>query len=152
MFLSLEQPIVISLIAVIAVQYAFATFCLMKLATLDLSRKNYILWNVFILLVFFVGDIAFLIYYFKAGKSKRIPDFVPTSDVAEQKPDPDGEETIDDGDGVAIDKELGDGEGGTVESADSDGEQGESAGGDTPQEHSDIDGESDSEQTQSDGE
>lgn len=72
MFLSLEFPIVISLIAVIVVQYGFAVFCLVKLAYLDLPRKTYILWNVFILLAFFVGGIVFLIYYARGGKDKRI--------------------------------------------------------------------------------
>ncbi len=72
MFLSLEFPIVISIIAVIVVQYGFAVFCLVKLAYIDLPRKTYILWNVFILLAFFVGGIVFLIYYARVGKHKKI--------------------------------------------------------------------------------
>lgn len=88
MFLSLEQPVVITLIAIIAAQYAFATFCLMKLATLDLPRKNYVLWNLFILLVFFIGGIVFLVYYSKAKNTKTVPPFVPP--VTEQS---DGETT-----------------------------------------------------------
>lgn len=58
-------------------QYAFALFCLFKLAYLDVSKKEYALWNLFILLVFFVGGIAFLIYYFKVKDVKRIPPYNP---------------------------------------------------------------------------
>lgn len=76
--MSLTQPVIITLVAVIAAQYAFATFCLMKLATIDLPRKNYALWNVFILLVFFIGGIVFLIYYFKVKDSLTIPPYKPT--------------------------------------------------------------------------
>ena len=78
MFLSLEQPIVIALVTIIALQYTFATLCLMKLARLDLPRKKYVLWNLFILLVFFIGGIVFLVYYFKVRDTLRIPEFVPT--------------------------------------------------------------------------
>lgn len=63
--LTQTQTIIVSLVAVIFVQYIIATFCLMRLATLDIPRKSYILWNLFILLVFFVGDIAFIVYYYK---------------------------------------------------------------------------------------
>ncbi|MCH5350731.1 MAG: hypothetical protein J1F39_02025 [Clostridiales bacterium] len=80
MFLSLSQPVIITLVVVIAAQYGFATFCLMKLATIDLPRKNYALWNVFIILVFFIGGIVFLIYYSKVKESLRIPPYVPTGE------------------------------------------------------------------------
>lgn len=78
MLLSLETPVVISLVALIAVQYAFATFCLMKLARLDLPRKNYVLWNLFILLVFIIGGTVFLIYYFKVKDKLTVPEYVPS--------------------------------------------------------------------------
>lgn len=72
MFLSLETPILIGLIAAVAVQYGFAVFCLVKLAYLDITKKQYILWNLFILLVFYIGGIVFLIWYAKTGKTKKI--------------------------------------------------------------------------------
>ena len=73
MFLnSVQAYIILPIIAVVVLQYAFALFCLMKLAYLDISRKNYILWNVFILLVFFIGGAVFLVYYYKHPE-KLIP-------------------------------------------------------------------------------
>ncbi len=78
MFLSAIEPyIVVTLIIIIAVQYAIALFCLLKLAYLDIDKRTYVLWNLFILLVFFIGDIAFLIYYYKVGKNNRIPEKLP---------------------------------------------------------------------------
>ena len=76
------------IIAIVIVQYGLALFCLLKLAYLDLTKKEYVLWNVFILIVFFIGDIAFLIYYGKVKDTKRIPPYVP-----EEKPtdEPTGE-------------------------------------------------------------
>lgn len=66
MFLSAIQPYIVAIIiAVIVVQYAFALFCLLKLAYLDIDKKYYILWNVFILLAFFIGGAVFLVYYYK---------------------------------------------------------------------------------------
>ena len=66
MFLSAVQPYIVAIIiAVVVVQYAFALFCLLKLAYLDIDKKYYILWNVFILLVFFIGGAVFLVYYYK---------------------------------------------------------------------------------------
>lgn len=79
-FLCLETPAVISIIAVVLVQYALATFCLLKLAFLDVSKKEYVLWNLFILLVFFIGDIAFLIYWSKVKDKKRIPPLPPAAE------------------------------------------------------------------------
>lgn len=82
MFLSaLQTPVVVAIIIVVAVQYAFALFCLLKLAYLDISKRDYVLWNLFILLVFFIGGIAFLVYYYKVGKNKRIPPYTPEADT-----------------------------------------------------------------------
>ncbi|MCH5156028.1 MAG: hypothetical protein J1F69_05410 [Clostridiales bacterium] len=53
------------IIAVVLLQYGFAVYCLLKLAYMDLSRNMYILWNLFILIVFFIGGAVFLVYYFK---------------------------------------------------------------------------------------
>ena len=86
MFLSALQPyVVVIIIAIVAVQYAIALFCLLKLAYLDISKREYVLWNLFILIVVFVGDIAFLIYYYKVGKNKRIPPYVPPVESDEVK-------------------------------------------------------------------
>lgn len=73
MFLSAIQPYVVAIIIVLIVlQYAFALFCLLKLAYFDVSRRDYILWNLFILIGVFVGGIAFLVYYYKHPE-KLIP-------------------------------------------------------------------------------
>ena len=80
MFLSaLQTPVVVAIIIVVAVQYAFALFCLLKLAYLDISKREYVLWNLFILLIFFIGGIAFLVFYYKAGVNKRIPPYAPNA-------------------------------------------------------------------------
>ncbi len=89
MFLSaLQTPIVVAIIIVVAVQYAFALFCLLKLAYLDISKREYVLWNLFILLVFFIGGIAFLVYYYKKGKAKRIPPYTPATAAEETGSEP----------------------------------------------------------------
>ena len=73
MFLSAIQPYVVAIIIVLIVlQYAFALFCLLKLAYFDVSRRDYILWNLFILIGIFVGGITFLVYYYKHPE-KLIP-------------------------------------------------------------------------------
>lgn len=73
MFLSALQPYaVIIIIAVVLLQYAFAVFCLLKLAYMDLTKDRYILWNLFILIVFFIGGAVFLVYY-KKHPELRIP-------------------------------------------------------------------------------
>ena len=88
MFLSslgLPTYAVVIIIAVVAVQYAFALFCLLKLAFLDITKKEYVLWNLLILLVFFIGGIAFLIYYFKVKDTKRIEPYKPEPPKAEEQ-------------------------------------------------------------------
>lgn len=102
MFISALQPYAVAIIiCVIALQYAFALFCLFKLAYLDITKKQYVLWNLFILLVFFVGCIAFLVYYNKVKAEKTIPPFEPKpeSDNAAAHPVSDGDKLdIDDKD------------------------------------------------------
>ncbi|MCH5162179.1 MAG: hypothetical protein J1G38_01665 [Clostridiales bacterium] len=86
MFLSALEPyVVVILIVIVALQYAFALFCLLKLAYLDITKREYVLWNLFILLVFFIGDIAFLVYYYKKGKEKTIPPYVPPVEGDDEK-------------------------------------------------------------------
>ena len=78
MFLSaLQAYVVFIIIAVVLVQYAFAVFCLLKLAYMDISRNRYILWNVFILIVFFIGCAVFLVYYSKHPELRISKDAVP---------------------------------------------------------------------------
>lgn len=73
MFLSALQGYIVAIIVCIVVlQYAFALFCLLKLAYLDLPKKYYVLWNLFVLLIFFIGGAVFLVYYFKHPEL-RIP-------------------------------------------------------------------------------
>lgn len=84
----------IIIIAVVAVQYGFAIFCLLKLAYLDISKKQYALWNVFILLVFFIGGIVFLAYWSKVKDKKTIQPFAPpASENVENKSDDETPET-----------------------------------------------------------
>ena len=78
---------VIIIIVIVAVQYALALFCLLKLAYLDIPKKQYVLWNLLILLVFFIGAAVFLVYYSKVKDTKRIPPY-----VEEQKPEEPTEE------------------------------------------------------------
>ena len=106
MFLSALQPyVVLIIIAVVMVQYGFAIFCLLKLAYMNLSKNYYILWNLFILIVFFIGGAVFLVYYSKHPEL-RIPKSVPPpenaeesarqtqGDISEQKPES-AEEAVD---------------------------------------------------------
>ncbi|MCI9404930.1 MAG: hypothetical protein HFJ21_02830 [Clostridia bacterium] len=73
MLLNGLQPHVVGiLIAVVVLQYAFAIFCLMKLAYLDVTKKEYVLWNLLILLVFFIGGGAFLVYHHKVKEYRSI--------------------------------------------------------------------------------
>lgn len=52
----------IILAPLIAAQYILATVGLVVLSRRDIPTKNYVIWNLVILLVFFVGTILFLIY------------------------------------------------------------------------------------------
>ena len=90
MFLSALQGYIVAIIVCIVVlQYAFALFCLLKLAYLDLAKKNYILWNLFILLIFFIGGAVFLVYYYKHPEL-RIPtdpaENAATTEATEEEP------------------------------------------------------------------
>ena len=50
-------------------QYIYATFALVRLARAHLSTPKYVLWNLFILLAFYIGATVFLIY--DAATKKR---------------------------------------------------------------------------------
>ena len=50
------------ILPIVLVQYISATFALVRLARARLSTPKYVAWNLFILIVFFVGSIAFFIY------------------------------------------------------------------------------------------
>lgn len=66
MFLSALQPyVVFILIAAVLVQYAFAVFCLLKLAFMDITKNKYIIWNLIILFAVYIGGAVFLVYYYK---------------------------------------------------------------------------------------
>ncbi len=78
--LSAIQPYVVGIIiGLTVVQYVFAIFCLLKLAYLDITKREYVLWNLFILLVIFIGGIVFLIYL-KKGNVQKIPPYMPNAD------------------------------------------------------------------------
>ena len=47
---------------VIAAQYLLACITLIVLSKRNCTTKSYVLWNIFILAVFFVGSIVFLVY------------------------------------------------------------------------------------------
>ena len=89
MFLSaLQTYIVAILISVIVVQYAFALFFLLKLSYFDLPKTHYILWNLCILVVFFIGGAAFLVYYYKHPEKRiqKLTDAVKPDAQAEGAP------------------------------------------------------------------
>lgn len=69
LFLSSVNPIFI-LLPIVLAQYIYATVALVFLARARLSALSYALWNVFIVLVFFIGSTAFLIY--DAKRKKKI--------------------------------------------------------------------------------
>ena len=46
----------------IAAQYILAVVGLIALSRRELAKKSYVIWNIVILLVFFAGSIAFMIY------------------------------------------------------------------------------------------
>lgn len=78
MFLSaLQGYVVFIIIAVVMLQYAFAVFCLLKLAYMDIPKNRYILWNLFILIAFFIGGIVFLVYYSKHPELRIPKDGLP---------------------------------------------------------------------------
>lgn len=79
-FLSAVNPIFIVLPIVLA-QYIYATFALVCLARARLSALSYALWNVFIVLIFFIGSTAFLIY--NAQRKKKQSD---TAKAVSEKP------------------------------------------------------------------
>lgn len=56
---------------IIAAQYVLAVIGLIVLSKRDTSTKAYVLWNIFILLVFFLGSIAFLIYNKARPRKKK---------------------------------------------------------------------------------
>lgn len=90
MFLCAVQPYIVAvIIAVIVAQYAFALFCLLKLAYLDLGKKQYVLWNLFILLIFFIGGAAFLVYYYKHPdlRIQKTERDLPSQDNADERKD-----------------------------------------------------------------
>lgn len=58
----LVSSVWIILAPLIAAQYILATVGLIMLSHRDIPTKNYVIWNLVILLVFFVGTITFLIY------------------------------------------------------------------------------------------
>lgn len=65
------HPLVIVL-PLFLVQYMLAIFTLTRLALARLPVKYYVVWNICILLVFFIGSIVFLVYYY--GKRKPVAD------------------------------------------------------------------------------
>lgn len=72
LFLEQRTLILIILAFVLVIQYALAVVALTKLFTLKPSKTKSIAWNIFIMIVFIIGPIAFLIYY--KTKTKQTPD------------------------------------------------------------------------------
>ncbi len=100
MFLNSSLPpyAVAIIIVVVALQYALALFCLLKLAYLDIPKKQYVLWNLFILLVFFIGAAVFIVYYSKVKDTKKIPPYVEGAEVGEAAQAETADKTTEDGD------------------------------------------------------
>lgn len=86
---SLGWQVVIPIVVCVIVQMPIAMFCLYKLARVDQPLSRYILWNIFIIVVFFIGDAVFLIYYYKS-KNVKLIDMTPVASAsgeAEGAPD-----------------------------------------------------------------
>lgn len=66
------NPIVGIILPLLLVQYVLAIFTLTRLALARLPMRYYVVWNLTILLVVYIGSIAFLIYYY--CKRKPIAD------------------------------------------------------------------------------
>lgn len=89
MFLSTPSYVIAIIVSVVVLQYAFALFCLLKLAYFDIPRNQYILWNVFILIVFFIGGGVFLYYYY-THKDKHLskqPEIIEEKSAEEKTSD-----------------------------------------------------------------
>lgn len=56
---------------IIVAQYIYATIGLVVLAKRETPTKNYVIWNIVILVVFFVGCTVFLIYNAAKPKPKE---------------------------------------------------------------------------------
>lgn len=96
MFLSaLQTYVVFIIIAIVMLQYGFAIYCLLKLAYMNLSKNRYILWNLFILIVFFIGGTVFLVYYFKHPELRIKA--TPTTESAQEQTQGDTAEQKDEG-------------------------------------------------------
>lgn len=62
------NPIVGIILPLLLVQYVLAIFTLTRLALARLPMRYYVVWNIVVLLVVYVGSIAFLIYYYAHRK------------------------------------------------------------------------------------
>lgn len=69
MFFS-SQTLLLILGPIILAQYLYALFALTLLAKSRLKISQYVIWNLFILLVFFAGSTVFIIYYYKKRKTE----------------------------------------------------------------------------------
>lgn len=67
MLLSISKPLLI-LLPLFFAQYILAVFALTRLALARMGKK-YIVWNIVIMFVFFIGSFVFLGYYY--GKRKK---------------------------------------------------------------------------------
>lgn len=86
MMISAFQPWILGIVLpIVIVQYAFALFCLLKLAFFEADTKHYVLWNVFILIVFFIGGAVFLVYYYKHPEKHLSKDGEKTEKKDEQE-------------------------------------------------------------------
>jgi len=56
---------------IVILQYIYAIFALSQLAYLKISIKKYILLNLFIVLIFFIGSTVFLLIYKKQIKERK---------------------------------------------------------------------------------
>lgn len=55
----------------VAAQYILAVVGLIALSRRDIPVKNYVIWNIVILLVFFAGSVVFLVYNKIRPKPKK---------------------------------------------------------------------------------
>lgn len=95
------NPIVGIILPLLLVQYVLAIFTLTRLALARLPIRYYVVWNIVVLLVVYVGSIVFLIYYY--AHRKPIADKIileenaraaaAQTDAAEERQEPDTAES-----------------------------------------------------------
>ena len=75
-----RTTLIIIICTIAGIQYILATFALVKLFNLKLSKSKCIIWDIYILIGILIGPVSFFIYYYikrqNQKKSKNVSDKV----------------------------------------------------------------------------